>query len=99
MGVLRIYETPKGKLIIYQTGGIHLPASKKKTKPVLSHAAMELLKTFQNTTWQLSKTSGAFENIPEHYMETFQNTGCMHGHPCTKNKTWYSIGWTETIAS
>jgi hypothetical protein len=53
---------------------------------------MELLKTFQNTTWQLSKTSGAFENIPEHYMETFQNMGCMHGHPCTKNKIWYSIG-------
>jgi hypothetical protein len=60
-------------------GGTHLPASKKKRKPVLSHAAMELLKTFQNTTWQLSKTNEAFENFSEH-------TGCIHCHPYTKTK-------------
>jgi hypothetical protein len=28
-------------------GGMHLPSSKKKTKPVVGHAAIELLKTFQ----------------------------------------------------
>jgi hypothetical protein len=48
MGVLTIYVTLEGKHIIYQTGGIELPASNKKTKPVLSHATMELLETFQN---------------------------------------------------
>jgi hypothetical protein len=42
---------------------------------------MELLKTFQNTSYQLFKTSGAFENFSEHYMETFQNTGaCIAIH-------------------
>jgi hypothetical protein len=60
---------------------------------------MELLKTFQNTTWQLSKTSGAFENFPEHYMETFQTRcACIAIH-AQKTKPGALLVWIDTIAS
>jgi hypothetical protein len=69
-----------------------LPIEHKSQKTIIAFEnfpkPVELVETFQTkwSFWKLFRTGGAFGNFPGHYMETFQNMGCMHGHTCTKTK-------------
>jgi hypothetical protein len=74
-------------------GGMHLPFSKKKTKPVVGYAAMELLKTFQNSTIATLQASVAFENFPTLHGNFPKHGGAYMATHAQKTKT--ALYWLD----